>query len=75
MYAAARFAKARGAGRRTLGQTMIYDYALFGISSAQAAAMRRAWQRAPRDGLQPVQACIALIAALIVLLLAAAYFG
>ncbi|MEA2664413.1 MAG: hypothetical protein QOI11_1357 [Candidatus Eremiobacteraeota bacterium] len=58
------------------GQTVTYDYALFGISQTQAAAMRRAAQSGRRAmDFNPSAACFALIALLIALLLAAAYFG
>ncbi len=59
------------------GQTISYDYALFGITPTQAAAMRRAVRsggRRIRD-FNPSATCLTLIAALIALLLAAAYFG
>ncbi len=59
------------------GQTATYDYGLFGISQAQAQALRRAAQggvRHARD-FNPSNTCLALIALLVALLLAAAYFG
>ncbi|MEA2664412.1 MAG: hypothetical protein QOI11_1356 [Candidatus Eremiobacteraeota bacterium] len=59
------------------GQSATYGYALFGITPTQAAAMRRAAQGGGRHALDfnPSKTCLALIALLIALLLAAAYFG
>jgi hypothetical protein len=59
------------------GQTASYDYALFGISGAQVSALTRAAQNGERHTMDfnPSKTCLALIALLIALLLAAAYFG
>jgi hypothetical protein len=59
------------------GQTSTYDYALFGISQTQAAALRHAAQGGQRHTMDfnPSKTCLALIALLVALLLAAAYFG
>ena len=60
------------------GTALTFDYGLFGITQSQAAAMRA---RAPQGGVRRVEdfnpsaTCLALIALLVALLLAAAYFG